>query len=110
MSRRANTGPTSNSRMNWVSDGLRDHLVRAGHSSTEEARSNGRPPDLQYGRGTRGQSPSTGPKARELSLLPGSSRGLSRNPRHSAASPANSRPQSRTQGIDLRQIGGMESV
>src|SRR2546427_11861845 len=94
--------------MNWVSDGLRDHLVRAGHSPTEEARSNGRPPDLQQDRRTRGQSPSTGPEARELPLLPGPSRGLSRNPRHSAASPANSPPQSRTQGIDLRPIGGLE--
>src|SRR2546428_9170514 len=94
--------------MNWVADGLRDHRVRAGHSPTEEARSNGRPPDLQQGRGTRGQSASTGPKARELPLLPAPSRGLSRNPRHSAECPANSRPQSRTQGIDLRQIGGLE--
>src|SRR5438034_11810442 len=96
--------------MNWVSDGLRDHLVRAGHSPTEEARSNGRPPDLQQGRRTRGQSPSTGPKARELALLPASSRGLSRDPRHSAASPANSRPQSRTQGLDLRQSSGLDTV
>src|SRR3989442_14736678 len=94
--------------MNWVTDGLRDQLVRAGHSPTEEARSNGRPPDFQQGRRTRGQSPSTGPEARELPLLPAPSRGLSRNPRHSAASPANSRPQSRTQGIDPRPIGGPE--
>src|SRR5207247_10817893 len=94
--------------MNWVSDGLRDHLVRAGHSPTEEARSNGRPPDLQQGRRTRGQSPSTGPKARELPLLSAPSRGLPRNPRHSAESHTNSRPQSRTQGIDLQQIEGLE--
>src|SRR5439155_664360 len=94
--------------MNWVSDGLRDHLVPTAHSPTEEARSNSRPPDLQQGRRTRGQSPSTCPKARELPLSSPSSRGLSRNPRHSAESAANSRPQSRTQGIALSQVGGLE--
>src|SRR5207244_11930320 len=92
--------------MNWVSDGLRDHLVRTGHSPTEEARSNSRPPDLQQGRRTRGQSPSTCPKARELPLSSPSSRGLSRNLGHSADSPANVCPRCLTKWLDLLQLSG----
>src|SRR2546426_7014149 len=81
-SREVSIGPMNSSGPRWATDALRNHLVRFGRRSVEEARSNRRASNLRQSRRTARDATSVCPEACQLALLPASSRRLSRHPGH----------------------------
>src|SRR2546427_3932653 len=85
----------------WATDALRNHLVRFGRRSVEEARSNHRASNLRQSRRTARDATSVCPEGCQLAQLPASGRRLSRHPGH----PGNRSPNPSAKGgaskIDL---------
>src|SRR2546422_6179859 len=94
----------------WATDALRNHLVRFGRRSVEEARSNRRASNLRQSRPTAREDTSVCPEACQLALLPASGRRLSRHPGH----PGNRSPDPSAKGgaskIDLLTSGHRRGV